>query len=226
MKKNVKLKVAVIVAHPDDETLWAGGTLLYNANWDIYIASLCRANDKDRAPKFYKALTQLYAKGIMGNLDDEPKQEPLQSNLVQQSILRLLPIEHFDLIITHNPLGEYTRHLRHEEISKAVINLWTKGKISTDTLWVFAYDDGQKTYLPQPLENAAIILPLSNDIWLKKYEIITKTYGFEPESWEAKTTPKSESFFQFTEARIAKEWMDKLLKKTNSKEKNESTSTI
>jgi len=33
---------------------------------------------------------------------------------------------------------------------------------------------------------------------LKKYKIITETYGFERTSFEAKTTPKAESFWQFT----------------------------
>lgn len=211
MIKSIKLKVAVIVAHPDDETLWTGGTLLSHPNWEINIISLCRAKDEDRAPKFYKVLKRLNAKGTMGNLDDGPKQEPLTENEVQELILELLPIAHYDLIITHNPLGEYTKHLRHEEISIAVIDLWYNRKISTDTLWSFAYEDGQKNYLPQPSKKADIIIPLPNTIWLEKYEIMTKIYGFNPDSWEAKTTPKSEAFWQFTEAKKAKKWKDDLL---------------
>lgn len=29
--------VALIVTHPDDETLWAGGTLLNNPSWGVYV---------------------------------------------------------------------------------------------------------------------------------------------------------------------------------------------
>ena len=183
MGSSNRVKVVVIVAHPDDEILWAGGTLLSNPSWDLVILSLCRANDEERASKFYKTLKLLNAKGKMSNLDDGPKQTPLSDNVVEQLLMQIVPNEHFDLIITHNPLGEYTTHLRHEEISKAVINLWKKGKISTDVLWLFAYEDGNKTYFPKPIEKADVFQILSNDLWLKKYEIISKIYGFVPESW-------------------------------------------
>lgn len=209
-------KVAVIVAHPDDETLWAGGTMLSHNNWDCFIVSLCRENDKDRAPKFFKALKTLNAKGIMGNLDDGPEQTPTAEDVVEQLILNLLPNEHFDLIITHHPAGEYTRHLRHEEVGKAVINLWNDKKISTDTLWLFAYEDGKKTYFPRPVETADVFIALTSDLWSKKYDIITKNYGFELNSWEAHTTPKVEAFWAFTEAKKTKNWMENILTSTNN----------
>ena len=205
-----KKKVAVIVAHPDDETLWAGGTILSHLDWNCFIVTLCRANDEDRAPKFYETLKLLNANGTMGDLNDGPKQRPMAENKVEQLMLKLLPIEHFDLIITHNPLGEYTKHLRHEEVSKAVINLWNKGEISTDALWIFAYEDGEKAYFPQPIEKADLFIQLPPDLWLKKYDIITQTYGFEVNTWEAQTTPKAEAFWQFTEAKKAKKWMENL----------------
>jgi len=205
-------KVAVIVAHPDDETLWAGGTIVSHNDWDCYIVSLCRANDLDRSKKFYKALQLLNAKGIMGNLNDGPKQLPLKQDVVEKWILKLLTKEHFDIIITHNPVGEYTRNLRHEEVGKAVINLWNNGSIATSQLWVFAYEDGNKKYYPKPVENANFFIQLSKDLWAKKYNIIAKIYGFDPKSWEAETTPDSEAFWQFALASKAKKWLDSLLK--------------
>ena len=52
----VKAKsVLIIVAHPDDETLWAGGTILSHPEWSVFVISLCRASDTDRAPKFNRA---------------------------------------------------------------------------------------------------------------------------------------------------------------------------
>ena len=120
--------VAVIVAHPDDETLWAGGTILSQPAWSWFIATLCRASDGDRAPRFFQALKALGADGKMRDLDDGPEQKPLPDSEVQETILQLLPQEHFDLIISHSPAGEYTRHLRHEEIGKAVIMLGILGE--------------------------------------------------------------------------------------------------
>jgi LmbE family N-acetylglucosaminyl deacetylase len=189
--------VAIIVAHPDDETLWAGGTILNHPNWHCFILSLCRASDKNRVPKFYNALKILEAEGNMADLDDGPLQKPLDSNLVTGAIMEGLPSYSYDLIISHDPKGEYTRHLRHEEVGEAVIRLWSSEMISANELWTFAYEDGGKKYLPK----------LSQPVWEKKYNLITKTYGFDKDSFEAQTTPRAESFWQFTNHNNALQWI-------------------
>ncbi|HZK95028.1 MAG TPA: hypothetical protein VFC67_12540 [Prolixibacteraceae bacterium] len=199
--------VAVIVAHPDDETLWAGGTMLSHPSWNWFIVCLSRKSDKERATKFYDALKIFKAEGIMGDIDDGPDQVPLDEKVVEGAILDLLPQKHFDLIISHNPTGEYTRHLRHEEVSKAVINLWYAGKITANKLWTFAYEDGDKKYFPIPVGNANICRLLTKRIWFRKYIIMTETYGFKITSWEAETTPRSEAFWQFTDPYDAKRWL-------------------
>ena len=192
-------KVAIIVAHPDDETLWAGGTILSHPSWRCFIVCLSRKNDLERATKFYKALQIYEAEGIMGDLDDGPDQKPLEENSLERVILDLLPTRHFDLVISHNPLGEYTRHLRHEEVGTAVIKLWQTNQISASKLWTFAYEDGNKEYYPVPIKKATIYSLLSDPIWSLKYSIMSENYGFEKDSWEALTTPKAEAFWQFAE---------------------------
>jgi LmbE family N-acetylglucosaminyl deacetylase len=199
-------RVAVIVAHPDDETLWAGGTILNHPLWDWFIVCLCRRSDLERATKFHKALLMLHAEGIMGDLDDGLHQKPLEETEVEKIILELLPRKHYDLIITHDLSGEYTRHLRHEEVSKAVIRLWQSKKIDADELWTFAYEDGNREYYPIAIEQATDFRQLTKNIWTKKLNIITETYGFEENSWEAKTTPHSEAFWQFADHYQAQYW--------------------
>jgi LmbE family N-acetylglucosaminyl deacetylase len=208
MNSNILKSVAVIVAHPDDETLWAGGTILSHPSWKWFIVCLCRESDTERAPKFYKALKVLKSEGIMGDLDDGPEQKPLDEKEVERAILDLLPPKHFDLIISHNPSGEYTRHIRHEEVSKAVIELWHAGKTSASELWTFAYEDDNKEYYPRPAENATIYRTLTKRIWLRKYSIITETYGFDKNSWEAETAPQAEAFWQFTNSYKANKWLN------------------
>lgn len=209
MDKKKSKKVALIVAHPDDETLWAGGTMLSKSSWHCFVVCLCRKSDDDRAPKFFKALSVLGASGIMGDLNDGPEQTPLPENEVKQAIIQLITDNHFDLIITHNPNGEYTRHLRHEEISKAVINLWAEGRIVTDELWTFAYEDGNKAYYPKAEIQATSFWHLPKKLWDLKYSIITQTYGFDKSSWEAKTTPGDEAFWHFSSPQQAKKWLAK-----------------
>ncbi|MBN1597776.1 MAG: PIG-L family deacetylase [Bacteroidales bacterium] len=206
---------ALIVAHPDDETLWAGGTILGLPKWQWYIVCLCRGSDKERARKFYRALRVLKSDGIMGDLDDGPEQKPLDENEVQNTILSLLPKRHFDLIISHNPNGEYTRHIRHEETGTAVIKLWDNGLMTAKEVWIFAYEDGGKAYHPRPIEDASIYITLTKNIWLRKYHIITDTYGFQNTSYEARTTPKAEAFWQLTNSYDTMNWLNQSGKEIN-----------
>jgi len=201
--------IVVIVAHPDDEVLWCGGTILMNPKCNWFIACLCREFDTDRAPKFRRSLKELNAQGEIGNLDDGVRQRRLDRKAVEKAILALLPSTEFDLIITHSPFGEYTKHLRHEEIGKAVISLWKSKRLKTKLLWPFAYEDGNKNYYPKPFENAPIQEKIPKEIWEKKYRLITELYGYAPTSFEAHSTQKLESFWQFNTANEAIEWMDR-----------------
>jgi len=200
--------VAVVVAHPDDETLWAGGTILGNPGKNYFVASLCRKNDADRAPKFEKALQLFGAEGAMGTLDDGPEQMPLADQEVEDAILQLLPAKRYDLAITHSIHGEYTRHKRHEEIGRAMIRLWASGRLMLNQLWAFAYSDDDRAHLPLANSQAALYHPLPKQIWEKKYHIITAVYGFDKNSWEAQATPKEEAFYQFFTAAEASAWME------------------
>ncbi|MEO7100005.1 MAG: PIG-L family deacetylase [Luteolibacter sp.] len=190
-------RVAVVVAHPDDEILWAGGLLLSHPEWSPFIVSLCRGSDPDRAPKFSKVLTILNAQGIMGDTDDGPDQFPLPDILIQDAILSLLPRRDYDLLLTHAPDGEYTRHRRHEEVSRAVMALWREGKIRAERLWQFAYEDGGRTYAPRPRQDASIQLRLSDELLTHKSAVITEVYGFGTASWEARAVTGVEAFHCF-----------------------------
>src|ERR1035437_2232984 len=197
--------VAIIVAHPDDETLWAGGTILRHPNWECFIVCVCRGSDTDRAIRFKEMLKVEGAEGVMGDLDDGPDQNPLDSLLLEKTILELLPPIPYDLIITHNVTGEYTKHLRHEEVNRAVINLWHRGELKTKELWTFAYSDSNKAHMPKAVKYAPIHLTLNSSIWMQKYNLITKIYGFEKGSWEEETTPRSEAFWQYKNPKAAME---------------------
>ena len=188
---------AVIVAHPDDETLWTGGLMLMHPEAKWTVVTVCRKSDPDRAPRFFKALKKLNATGFMADLDDGPEQTPLNNSEVQQTIIELLPSNRFDFIITHSTSGEYTRHLRHEETAKAVLALWNSDRLFAGKLLAFAYEDGNREYLPRAIKKADILVGLNDEIWREKYDIITRIYGFSKDSFEAKTTPKEEAFWCF-----------------------------
>src|SRR5450432_186242 len=122
-------RAAVVVAHPDDETLWCGGYILSHPEFLWRIVTLCRASDPDRAPKFRRVLQRLGAQGEMADLDDGPDQAPLPAGQVQETTARLLAGTSYSLILTHGANGEYTRHQRHAECSRSVVELWRAGAI-------------------------------------------------------------------------------------------------
>jgi len=200
---------AVIVAHPDDETLWAGGSLLTAHHRRLKIATICRGGDPDRAPRFYRAIEHYHAIGVMANLDDGPEQVPLDPVLVQQAIVSLVAGTEFGLVYTHSPFGEYTRHRRHEETGTAVLALWEQSALRIRQLRVFAYEDGEKRYLPRPLENAHMKFVLPEDVWLQKHFIITKTYGFSQDSFEAAASPRIEAFWVFNSPAEMRQWLQR-----------------
>jgi LmbE family N-acetylglucosaminyl deacetylase len=198
-------RAAVVIAHPDDETLWCGGYILAHPEFDWQIVTLCRASDPDRAPKFRQVLEQLGAVGEMADLDDEPAQVPLPIELVQETIARLLAKSSYSLILTHGPRGEYTRHRRHEECCRRVVELWQSGNIDTKQLWLFAYEDGGRAYSPRVRDDADRRDVLTESVWLEKRRLITDVYGYGAESWETQSAPREEGFWCFDSVEAAAE---------------------
>jgi LmbE family N-acetylglucosaminyl deacetylase len=191
-----KLSVLMVVAHPDDETLWAGGLVLMTPGWRWRIISLCRGGDPDRRPKYFEVLARLGVVGSIGDLDDGPEQRPLEPGFVEAAVERELPGGEFDLVVTHSPLGEYTRHRRHEEVSRAVLALWESGALQAREVWLFAYSDEERSRLPRAIDEAPLKLPLPGAVFEKKRGIVRDVYGFAPDSWEFRTTPEEEAFWR------------------------------
>ncbi len=198
-----RFRAAVVVAHPDDETLWCGGYILTHPEFLWRIVTLCRATDPDRAPKFRRVLQRLGAEGEMADLDDGPDQTPLLAEQVRETTAQLLSATHYDLILTHGPRGEYTQHRRHEECCHAVVTLWQSGRIDMGRLWMFAYEDGGRAYLPRVREDADRRDVLTDNVWLEKRRLIMDIYGYETDSWEARAAPREEGFWCFNSAQAA-----------------------
>jgi hypothetical protein len=116
---------------------------------------------------------------------------------IERTAAGLLDAAHYDLVLTHGPQGEYTSHLRHAECCRAVVKLWRTGVIKTDRLWMFAYEDGGRTYLPRARPDADRVYELAEEVWQEKLRLITELYGFGTDSWEARSNPKQEAFWCF-----------------------------
>jgi hypothetical protein len=133
----------------------------------------------------------------MGDLEDGPDQRPLEDGEVRERVMSLLPPLTYDLILTHGLLGEYTRHRRHEETARAVVDLWAGGALRAVSLWCFAYEDGNGAHDPRPVEEADEKVRLSPSVFETKVRLVTEVYGFREGSFEYRAAGRTEAFWCF-----------------------------
>jgi len=185
----MKKKVLVVVAHPDDETIWMGGTLLKNSGkWNTIIFSLCRKYDMDRAPKFKRACGIFNAKSFMSDLEDEKLGKiPLEE--VTKSIKKFSGI--YDKIFTHGKNGEYG-HIRHKDVHNAVNKMVENKLLSCRELHYFSYQ--KKGKYAYPKKDSDMFIYLNKNLFKKKKLIIKDVYGFHKNGFEDICCRAAEAF--------------------------------
>lgn len=107
----------IIVAHPDDETMWAGGLVSTFADleWTAVCCTIPRL-DPIRAWDWFSACKTL---GIQERLL-WPQQEPDPSRTLDS--IPLWVLRDASCVVTHGQEGEYG-HLHHKQVSSAVLGL-------------------------------------------------------------------------------------------------------
>ena len=191
-------KALVVVAHPDDETIWMGGTILNNKNLDWTIYSLCRSSDTDREPKFKKVCDLYGAKAIISDLDDESDlalddcivkaERLLEENIASQKI---------DYLFTHGANGEYG-HDRHKCAHQAINNLINRQIIKPEAVFYFDYRPGEEDKQPLILtgDSADVIINLDKETFLEKKRIVAEMYGYPYEGIDVSYCTNPEAFKQ------------------------------
>ncbi len=174
----------MIVAHPDDETIWMGGKILSEPSWEWTVLSLCRKDDLDRKPKFFKVCKLLNARGFMSDMEDDHPEQPLDS--LDEVVKRVEPVvmdKSFDVLFTHGENGEYG-HKRHKETNIAVRRMYEEGLLDAKSYFEFSYEPANDPFRAVPSTDADEVFSLQPKIFEKKKFLINEVYGFGKSSFE------------------------------------------
>ena len=143
----------MLVAHPDDELLFGGSTLLSSDSvcWTIVVAT--NQHNKIRAAEFQRSMSLIGAEGYMLSFVDGPFSVPFSTSqgTINDWIVFFISLTKWDRIVTHGPLGEYG-HSQHIEMHQQVKIVLEAKRTQEPTafvppLWVFqivGWDTGNK----------------------------------------------------------------------------------
>jgi LmbE family N-acetylglucosaminyl deacetylase len=114
----------MIVAHPDDETLW-GGAHLYEGGW--FIVCLTNGDNSTRKKEFNKVLEVSGNKGIILSYPDlvngVRSEWKTERKSIEKDIDTVLKYKSWGMVATHNPSGEYG-HIHHKLTSQLVTEIY------------------------------------------------------------------------------------------------------
>lgn len=192
LKKNAR--GLVLVAHPDDETIWCGGLFLKYPDVKWTVLSLCRRSDPDRRPKYFNVMKHYGAQALIADLKDEgvmtvKKSLPAIKKIIQNNLQN----KKFDYLFCHNLNGEYG-HPRHVGAHLAVKELAQNNKLPSKNIYFFSYKTNRAGKVLNNLSGASHYLNLTDAEWRQKKAIIHELYGFSKKSFEFLSCLKKETF--------------------------------
>ncbi|MEG1351144.1 MAG: PIG-L family deacetylase [Bacilli bacterium] len=125
----------MIVAHPDDETLWGGAHLL-NDHY-LVICITCGSN-LERVSEFKKVMKYSNSEYLMLNYPDKTFNKRNNWSKIKDNInndlTKILLKKEWKMIVTHNIDGEYG-HIHHKMTNKIVTDIVNKHEL--DNLYYF-----------------------------------------------------------------------------------------
>lgn len=126
----------MIVAHPDDETLWGG---LHLIEGDYFVVCITNGNNSVRKEEFENILKESGNDGIILSYPDKvcgrrDSWEKVRA-YIESDIEKIVKSKQWEVIATHNPSGEYG-HIHHKMTSTIVTEKCKENGIE-DTLWYF-----------------------------------------------------------------------------------------
>ena len=129
----------MIVAHPDDETLWGGAHLMEKG---YFIVVLTNENTPVRKKEFQKLLKASGNEGIILSYPDKflGKKASWKHNTdgIRADLEKIIGSREWSLIVTHNPDGEYG-HIHHKNTSSIVTDICKEQGLTPELFYFGRY---------------------------------------------------------------------------------------
>ena len=138
----------MVVAHPDDETLWGGMHLLKDRYLVICLTNAdTRKYGKTRAMEFKKVMKKTGNTGIILNYPDYNEHRKVDhwsryAKKIQKDLMTVFAYKNWTEVATHNPNGEYG-HIHHRLTSSLTTKAFRKAKMTGTTLKYFGKYHGK-----------------------------------------------------------------------------------
>lgn len=156
----------MIIAHPDDESLWGGAHL---AKQDYLVVCVTCGVVEERKDEFEKAMNEFGNRYISLGYPDKTNNE--RDNWasvyykIKKDLKTIVDYKDWNMIVTHNPDGEYD-HQHHKMLSTMVSQISNK-----DKLYYF-----NKYYTKEELSNINYCMKELNDKELYAKRILLDDY--------------------------------------------------
>lgn len=110
----------MIVAHPDDETIWGGNHLLKG---HYLVVCLTNGNNPTRRKEFMKIMKETHNQGLIFDYPDKKNGKRDSwvhvKGSIEKDVAYLSHKKKWKYVVSHNPLGEYG-HIHHRLTSQIV----------------------------------------------------------------------------------------------------------
>ena len=157
----------MIVAHPDDESIWGGAHLLED---DYLVVCITCGTNRLRVLEFDKAMSITHDKYVMLGYPDKTGGKRNDWSKVEDDLFweleKIIDYKDWELIVTHNPEGEYG-HFHHIKTNEIVTFL-----ADNEKLMYFGKYFSKRSY--QKVDG--VIPKISDKLYKKKTEKLLKVY--------------------------------------------------
>ena len=149
----------MIVAHPDDETIWGGNHL---KNGRYLVVCLTNGDNEIRSQEFHNVIGKTNNQGVILKFPDKTNGKRDTWNTcyktIDKEIKRIIKVKKWKEVITHNPAGEYGH--QHHKMTSTMVTTVMKENYDLNKLAYFGKYYKKKDFLEKSEVEKEFMNPL------------------------------------------------------------------